>query len=150
MALGLALVPACTSMASLHSVSPNSIGTTLQVVPGTVVSARPVTIGNTEENKARGEIVGAAVGAGAGQLLGRGKGRVASTVGFGILGAAIGHAVAANSGTHGQELIIRADGSRRTYSVVQPVYRECGAIPVGTHGYLRKGNRGSMFLPDGY
>lgn len=150
MAVGALAVPSCTNLGSLSSVSANQVGAVGEVVSGTVVNARNVTIDTDSSTKNMGTIVGAAVGAGAGQLLGGGSGRVASTVGFGALGALAGRGVAKyGDQTQGQVLTIRADGKNgKTYTVTQPVYSEIGYIPVGTHGTLQLGG-GGKFLPDG-
>ena len=49
-----------------------------------------------------------------------------------------------------QELVIQADSGKHQYRVIQPIYKELGAIPVGTHGSLQYGGAGSKFVPDGY
>ena len=151
MALGLALLPSCSNLTSLDSVSPNSVGAASQLIPGTVIAARTVQISSTDTDKNLGTGFGAAIGAGAGSLLGRGKGNVVSTVGFGIVGAALGRAVASQTGkTAGQQLTIQADGKGgKQYTVTQPIYKQIGAIPVGTHGNLQYGSV-SKFLPDGF
>lgn len=150
LALGLITIPSCNDMASLNTASAASVGSVAQLIPGTVVSARAVQIDASSSAKSLGTGFGAAVGAGAGSLLGRGKGQLVSTVGFGILGAAAGRALAGQvDKTAGQELVIRADGSNAQYRVIQPVYSQIGAIPVGTHGNLQYGSE-SKFLPDGF
>lgn len=148
--LGAALLPSCANYANLNKVSANEVGSVAQVVPGTVVSARSIRIDASSSDKMLGTGLGAAVGAGAGSLLGRGKGQLVSAIGFGALGAAAGRGVGkyANE-ADGQELVIRADGSKQTYRVNQPVYEGVGPIPVGTHGNLQLGSAGSKFLPDG-
>lgn len=150
MAVGALAVPSCTNLGSLNRVSANQVGAVGEVVSGTVVNARNVTIDTDSSTKNMGTVLGAAVGAGAGQLLGGGSGRVVSTVGFGALGAMAGRGVAKyGDQTQGQVLTIRADGKNgRTYTVTQPVYEEIGYIPVGTHGTLQLGG-GGKFLPDG-
>ncbi len=150
MAVGALTVPSCTNLGSLNRVSANQVGAVGEVVSGTVVNARNVTIDTDSSTKNMGTVLGAAVGAGAGQLLGGGSGRVVSTVGFGALGAMAGRGVAKyGDQTQGQVLTIRADGKNgRTYTVTQPVYEEIGYIPVGTHGTLQLGG-GGKFLPDG-
>ena len=143
MAVGALAVPSCTNLGSLNRVSANQVGAVGEVVSGTVVNARNVTIDTDSSTKNMGTVLGAAVGAGAGQLLGGGSGRVVSTVGFGALGAMAGRGVA----KYGDQT--RADGKNgRTYTVTQPVYEEIGYIPVGTHGTLQLGG-GGKFLPDG-
>lgn len=123
------------------------VGAAAQVVPATVVSARTVKVEASASSKNLGAGAGAAVGLGAGQLLGRGKGQVASAVGFGLLGALTGMMIGKEAG---QELMVKLDGSNQQYSVIQPIYKEVGAIPVGTHGSLYIGASDSKFLPDGF
>ncbi len=151
LAAAATLVPACSNWADPNYVSANEIGAVSEVIAGTVVGAQRIRIDAESSDKNLGTGLGAAVGAGAGQLLGGGSGRIASTVGFGIVGALAGRSVGkyANQ-ADGQLLHIRADQGGRTYQVKQPVYKGIGEIPVGTHGYLSLGSRGSSFRPDGY
>ncbi len=144
-------VPSCSNWADPNYVSANEIGAVSEVVAGTVVSAQRIRIDAGSSDKNLGTGLGAAVGAGAGQLLGGGSGRIASTVGFGVVGALAGRSVGkyANQ-ADGQLLMIQADKGGKTYQVKQPVYQGIGEIPVGAHGYLSLGSRGSSFRPDGY
>lgn len=138
-------------MTSLNSVSANSVGSSAEVIAGTVVSARVVDVDASSSDKNLGTMLGTAVGAGAGSLLGRGKGQIASAVGFGVVGALAGRSAGNALGkTKGQELVIKADVSGKQYRVTQPIYSQIGAIPVGTHGNLELGAGGSKFLPDGH
>lgn len=150
-ALSLVLVPACANLGSLNQVSAGEIGSVAQIIPGTVVSARTVRADASSTDKNLGTGIGAALGAGSGALLGQGKGQIVSSVGFGVLGAMVGRGVGkyANQ-SDAQELVIQADGSKAQYKVTQPIYKELGAIPVGTHGSLQYGGSGSKFVPDGY
>lgn len=150
LAVGLLVAPACTGVGTLSQVSANRVGSVGQVIYGTVISARNVTIDTDSSTKNMGTVIGAAVGAGAGQMLGGGSGRVVSTVGFGALGALAGRGLAKyGDQTQGQVLTIRADGKNgATYNVTQPVYKEIGYIPVGCHGTLQLGGDGK-FIPDG-
>ena len=143
-------LPSCAGLGNLSQVSANSVGSVGQVIPGTVIAARNVTIEASSTSKNLGTGIGAALGAGAGSLLGGGSGQVVSAVGFGVVGALAGRSVAsAADQTQGQVLTIKADGKNgATYSVTQPVYGEIGYIPVGTHGMLQLGSQGK-FLPDG-
>lgn len=151
LAMGLALMPSCSDMTSLNTVSANSVGTVAQLIPGTVTAARTVQIDASSTDKNLGTGFGAAIGAGAGSLLGRGKGQLVSTVGFGVAGAALGRAIGKQAGkTAGQQLTIQVDGSKQIFTVTQPIYEQIGAIPVGTHGNLQYGSAGSKFLPDGF
>ena len=151
LAAGLLGFSSCSDMASLNSMSADSLGTAAQVIPGTVVSARTVQVEASSEDKNLGMGLGTALGAGAGSLLGRGKGQIVSAVGFGVVGALAGRGVAASMGkTKGQELVVRADADKKQYRVIQPIYSQIGAIPVGTHGHLQYADKGSKFLPDGF
>lgn len=151
LALSLVLVPSCANLGSLNRVGANEVGSVAQVIPGTVVSARTVRADASSSDKNLGTVLGAALGAGSGSMLGRGKGQVVSTVGFGALGAMVGRGVGkyANE-SDAQELVIQADSDKKQYRVIQPIYKELGAIPVGTHGSLQYGGSGSKFVPDGY
>lgn len=147
--MGSLILPSCIGMSSLGSVPSTSVGSVAQVITGTVVSARDVTLSADSADKNLGTGLGAAVGAGAGALLGGGRANLVSSVGFGVLGAVTGRALGAATGrVAGQELVIKADGSKSQYRVIQPVYKQVGAIPVGTHGTLEIGSNGK-FLPDG-
>ena len=152
LALGMALLPSCSDMSSLDSVSPYSVGTVSQLIPGTVIAARNVQIEATNSDKSLGTGFGTAIGAGAGSLLGGGRAALVSTVGFGVVGAALGRAIGSSAGkTSGQQLTIQADGNDgKQYTVTQPIFEQIGAIPVGVHGNLQCGSTGSKFLPDGF
>lgn len=148
-AASLAFVPACSNYADFNRVSASSVGGVSQLIPGTVVSARTVRIDASSSDKSTAGLIGSALGAGAGNMLGRGKGRVVSTVGFGVAGLLAGRGVGkyANQ-SDGQELTIQADHDKRMYTVTQPIYAGYGAIPVGTHGNLQYGSN-AKFVPDG-
>ncbi len=148
---GLFGLYSCSDVASLNATSADSLGTVAQVIPGTVVSARTVQVSASASDKNLGMGLGTALGAGAGSLLGSGKGQIVSAVGFGVVGALAGRGVGASAGkTQGQELVVKADGDKQQYRVIQPIYSQIGAIPVGTHGNLQYGGSGSKFLPDGF
>lgn len=150
LAMGVALLPSCADMTSLSSTSSNTVGTVAQVIPGTVVSARTVEVDASSSDKSLGTGIGAALGAGSGSLLGRGKGQIVSTVGFGVLGSLVGRGIGKEAGKiTGQELTIKPDKGSQQYRVTQPIYKELGAIPVGTHGSLEYSSTGSKFVPDG-
>ena len=142
------LVPSCTSMSDYDSISFSDLGGVHETYSATVTAARYVKAGASDETKAWSTLAGTAVGAGAGQLLGGGSGRVASTVGFGLVGALAGRGIAEGFGTHAQELTVKVDGSKRKYTVTQPIYKQFGAIPVGTRGTLHVGNGRSRFVPN--
>ncbi|MDO4817776.1 MAG: hypothetical protein Q3986_05050 [Akkermansia sp.] len=141
------LVPSCTSMSDYDKISFEDLGGVHETMDGTVVAARYVKADASNETKAWSTALGTAVGAGAGQLLGGGSGRVASTVGFGVVGALAGRGIAEGFGTHAQELTVKV-GNGRKYTVTQPIYKQFGAIPVGTRGTLHVGNGRSRFVPN--
>lgn len=144
------MLASCTSMVDGNTVRANQVGVASQALPATVISAKNVTIETTGTARNIGTGVGAAVGAGAGQLLGGGSGRIASTVGFGVLGALAGRYMTDAAGnTAGQTLTVLIDGTKNTtYTVTQPVSKQTGYIPVGTHGMFYLGGN-SRFEPDG-
>lgn len=148
LAAGTLLVPSCTTMSDYDSISFNDLGGVHETYKATVTDARYVRAGASNETKAWSSAAGAAIGAGAGQLLGGGSGRVASTVGFGLLGGLIGRGVAEGVGTHAQELTVKVDGTKKHYTVTQPIYKQFGAISVGTRGTLHVGNGRSRFVPN--
>ncbi len=151
LALSVAFVPSCANLANPYSADANEMGSVGEVIYGTVVQATKIRVNASSTTKNIGTVGGAAVGAGLGQMLGGGSGRVVSTVGFGVLGAGLGRAAGAGvGGADGQELIIKADNGGRTYRIQQNIYEGIGEIPVGTHGYLSIGSRKNVFRPDGY
>ncbi len=83
-----------------------------KVLEGKVISARPVTIKETDKlaNNQVGGLGGGLAGAVAGSAIGAGKGQIAATIGGAILGAVAG-AVAedALSKSEGMEYVVRID-----------------------------------------
>lgn len=150
LAAGLLAVPSCTGLGSLNTVSSSAVGGVGEVITGTVVASRDVTIDTDSSTKNMGTLIGAAVGAGAGQMLGGGTGRVVSAAGFGVLGALAGRYLTDAAGnTQGQSITVKIDGTNQLYSVVQPVSEQVGYIPVGTHGMYYHGTNNCRFEPDG-
>ena len=143
-----ALTPSCSSCANLAYY--NVVGQHARVLTGTVTAVSPTRIAASKEDKELGQTVGGLVGFGAGQLLGGGRGRVASAYGFSALGTLAGHVAASQLGQKDGQHIIVKTSSGRTYSVDQPVFCGIGHISVGTHGRLELGNGTSRFTPDGY
>lgn len=138
-------------MADYYSSPAFAVGSIARVLPGTVVSAQPTVIQADPNAVAAATVAGAAAGAGSGSLLGGGRARAVSTVGFGLLGAGIGNVVAQSAGRRpGQVLSIKSDASGKIYAVTQPIFMQFGEIPAGTHGNLRISNGVSVFAPDGY
>ncbi len=151
LALSVTFVPSCANLADPFAADANEAGSVGEVIAGTVVQARKIRIDASNTDKNLGTIGGAALGAGLGQMLGGGSGRVVSTVGFGLVGAAAGRGVGKYATqADGQELLIKADKGGKTYRIQQNIYDGIGEIPVGTHGYLSIGSRKNVFRPDGY
>lgn len=143
------MLASCETMGTLNSVASNQANVASQALPATVVSAVQTTIDTSSTGRNLGTGIGAALGAGSGALLGRGKGQIVSAVGFGALGALAGrYAVDATGKTTAQRLTVKVDGTKTMYTVVQPVYKEVGLIPEGTHGMFYLGGE-SKFVPDG-
>ena len=147
-AMGLS---SCAWNSSYNSVPANQVGVPQQVLPATVISAYEVKGETSSTAKNIGTVVGAAVGAGAGQMLGGGSGRVASTVGFGVVGALAGRALTDSMGnTRCQRVTVTVDGQNGpTYSFVQPVYEQFGPLSPGMHGMYHHGCN-AHFVPDGF
>ncbi len=149
LAAAVALVPSCATMESYGSVRANQVGVAQQVLPATIVSAESVTQETGSTNKNLGTGIGAAVGLAGGQLLGKGSGRIASTVGFAAAGALAGRYLVDSMGkTKCQRLTVRIDGSGETFSFVQPVYKSFGELTPGMHGNYHHGTD-AHFTPDG-
>lgn len=136
-------------MGNFNNIDSNRANVASRVYPATVISATNTNINTSSTAKNLGTGVGAALGAGAGSLLGGGTGRVVSTVGFGVAGALAGRYLTDSMGnTKGQTLTVQVDGSKECFSVTQPVYKQFGYIPVGTHGMFHFGGD-AKFVPDG-
>ena len=147
-ALGLS---SCAWDSSYGSVSSNKIGVTQQVLPATVVSAYDVKGETSSTAKNVGTVAGGVLGAGLGQMLGGGSGRIVSAAGFGVAGALAGRYLTDSMGnTRCQRVTVKGDGKNGpTYSFVQPVYKEFGPLSPGMHGSYHHGSD-AHFTPDGY
>ncbi len=146
----VALTPACSNFASLDSARVDEAGSVGEVLAGTVIQASKIRIDASESTKNLGTASGAIAGTGLGSLLGSGSGSILSSVGIGLVGTLAGHAVGKYAGqADGQELLIKADESGKTYRIRQNIYEEIGEIPVGAHGYFTIGGSSSIFRPDG-
>lgn len=144
------LVASCASMADFGMVKSSEVGVAQQVFPATVISVANKTIETSSTSRNLGTGIGAAIGIGSGQLLGRGKGRAASTIGMGIAGAMAGRYLTDAMGkTKAQEITVKLDGSGQVYAFVQPIYKEIGAISSGMHGNYYHGSGNTRFVPDG-
>lgn len=151
MTCGLIGLSSCTGTRSLNTVPASSLGSVGQLIPGTVTGERTIDVEATDTARNLGTGVGAALGAGAGSMLGSGSGQIVSSVGFGVLGAAVGRGIGGEVGkTKAQVLTVQSDVGGQSYTVTQPIYKEIGAIQVGTHGNLQLGGAESKFLPDGF
>ncbi|MDO5464182.1 MAG: hypothetical protein Q4F40_04540 [Akkermansia sp.] len=147
-ALGLS---SCAWDSSYASVSSNKIGVTQQVLPATVISAYEVKGETSSSAKNVGTVAGGVLGAGLGQMLGGGSGRIVSAAGFGVAGALAGRALTDSMGnTRCQRVTVKVDGKNGpTYSFVQPIYKEFGPLSPGMHGNYHHGSD-AHFTPDGY
>lgn len=142
----------CAPQLADYYTSPSfAMGSVSKVIPCTVITAHPTVIQADPNSVAAGTIAGAAVGAGAGQLLGGGSGRAASTIGFGLFGSWLGNMFANSAARRpGQALTIQIDKTGQTYSIIQPIFIQFGEIQAGSHGNLRTGNGFNTFAPDGF
>lgn len=144
------LVASCASMADFGMVKTSEVGVAQQVLPATVISVESKTIETSSTSRNVGTAVGGAVGVGAGQLLGRGKGRAASTIGMGVVGALAGRYLTDQMGqTKAQQITVKLDGSGEVFSFVQPIYKQVGAISAGMHGNYYHSSGNARFVPDG-
>ena len=134
-------------MSNYDKISFEDLGGVHETMDGTVVAARYVKASASNETKTWSTALGTVAGVAGGQLLGGGTGRVASTLGFGAAGALAGRGISEGFGTHAQELTVKV-GNGRKYTVTQPIYKQFGAIPVGTRGVLHVGNGRSRFVPN--
>lgn len=147
--LALGFLSSCATMGDYNTVTAAQMGAPQQVLAATVVAAQSVTQESDASTRNVGTALGAAVGLGGGQLLGKGKGRAASAIGMAAAGALAGRYLADSVGkTQAQRLTVRIDATGATYSFVQPVYKQIGMIPVGTHGMYYHGAN-AHFVPDG-
>ena len=74
-AVGMLVAPSCKNVASLDTVSHDSIGSVGAVYYGTVTGARSITIDASDTDKNLGTIGGAALGVALGGLWGGGRAR---------------------------------------------------------------------------
>lgn len=149
LALAVSGLVSCSWTKDYNKVSASEVGVAQQVVPATVIAAAKVTQEASSSSSSLGTGLGAAIGVAGGQMLGKGKGRVASTVGMGVAGALAGrYLTSAMNKTDCQRLTVRVDGSGETYSFVQAITEQHGAISVGTHGNYYHGAN-AHFVPDG-
>lgn len=148
-ALSGALLCGCAGMGDLNTVSSAQVGVPQQAFSATVVTVRDVTQESSSTTRNVGTMIGAGIGLGGGQLLGKGKGRTASTIGMAAAGALAGRYLADSMGrTKCQEITVAVDDSGAYYTFIQPIYKQIGAISVGMHGVYYHGT-GAHFVPDG-
>ena len=147
--LSAGLLSSCATMGDFGSATSANMGVPTQVLPATVVSVEEVTQETSSTAKNIGTAIGGLVGAGAGQLLGKGQGRIVSTAGLGAAGALAGrYLIDAMGRTKAQRITVRVDATGGNYTFVQPIYKQHGAIAPGTHGMYYHGNN-AHFVPDG-
>ncbi len=159
-----ALLSSCASMEDFDTVSVEQVGVAYRVLPATIISAEDATQEATSTSKNIGTAVGAVLGVAGeavangtlrqqkGMLLpvGKGSGRVASSLGIGLASALAGrYLVASMAQTAGQRLTVRVDDSGETFSFVQPVFKKFGPLSPGMHGNFYLGDRSVYFRPDG-
>ena len=118
-ALGVAimLLNGCAKNISSTSYTTQTVGSASEVYPCTIISSRVVTI--EEDSTQTGAVIGAATGGLAGNMIGKGKGRVASTGIGAFLGGFAGSKIQEETGKQqGLEYMVKLDnGSLR--SIVQ-------------------------------
>ena len=144
-----ATITSCSWTKDFNSVSSNQVGVVQQALPATVVEAQKVEQEASSTAKNLGTGIGAAVGVAGGQLLGKGSGRIASTVGLGAAGALAGRYVAsAFSGVASQRITVQLDATGERFTFVQNITDQHGEIMVGCHGTYYHGAN-AHFVPDG-
>lgn len=92
-----------------------------KVVYGTVISARQVTVKDTDsgKNNVLGGVAGGALGGVAGSTIGSGSGRSLATIGGVIAGAMLGSAAEDQLSTStGNEYIVQVDGAKASNNAV--------------------------------
>lgn len=137
----------CAPSLSPDTYTTSGVGQVNRVVPGVIVSSRPVKVSddfNSGDGGLTGTLVGAGAGAVAGSAIGSGRGSILTGIGGGLAGALIGNQVQKGlTSQTGIEYVIKAkDGSM--FSVVQgsnPVYMR------GTHVLVEYGKRARV-IPD--
>ena len=114
----LLLVGGCARNISSSSYDARTVGSSSRTYECYVVSARVVDVneGDYLEDNKTGMLVGAVAGGGLGNMIGKGKGRVASTIAAGLIGTAAGAMIEKNlKYQQGMEYTVKLkDGSMRT------------------------------------
>ena len=147
--LGCSLLVGCAGMGDFNTVNSAQVGVPQQAFQATVTAVREVTQETSSSARNMGTLIGAGVGLGGGQLLGKGKGRTAASVGMAAAGALAGRYLVDSMGsTKCQQITVSVDGTEAVYTFVQPIYKQIGEISVGTHGTYYHGT-GAHFVPDG-
>ena len=77
------MMASCESLGTLNRVNSNQANVASASYPATVVGVVNTTIDTSSTSRNLGTLIGGALGAGAGQMLGGGSGRIVSAVGFG-------------------------------------------------------------------
>ena len=154
MLAAVAVASSLTMAGCARQISPgvyqgSNIGTASETYTGTVQSARYVVVQEDEmlQDNWLGGAIGGAAGGLAGSELGGGKGKVATTAGGALAGAALG--ALAQRGLQRQnaiEYIVRMDDGR-LMTIVQGTEP---AIPTGRRVYVQTGSNGqARVLPAG-
>lgn len=137
----------CNNYVSFQEVSPKLIGVGARQQKAKVVSTLPTTIKTNDSTSIYSSIAGAAIGYGAGQLLGSGKGRVAAAEGFGVLGMLAGNALGNAMTTIKAERVTVRTNSGRQVVFTQPIFREFGPLYPGQSGTLYTNGGSRCFVP---
>ncbi len=147
-ALSGILLNSCSGVRDFDSVHGNSMGVVGKSHPATVINARTVKVAASSTTKNLSTVGGAVAGGALGNMLGGGSGNTLATAGGAILGGLAARGVSASAGqSYGQQLEVKVDGSRATYTITQPIYKQFGAIQPGTRGTLIESGNSSYFRP---
>ncbi len=142
-------VASCARQISPGVYQGSNVGTAVQTYTGTVQSARSVVVQEDEmlQDNWLGGAIGGAAGGLAGSELGGGKGKIATTAGGALAGAALG--ALAQRGLQRQnamEYIVRMDNGQ-LMTIVQGMDPQ---IPIGRRVYVQTGSNGTArVLPAG-
>ena len=133
-------ISGCTKSLSPDTYTTSSAGQVNRVIPGVVVSSRPVQIAddaNANDGGMTGTLGGAAIGGIAGSAIGQGRGSALGLVGGAILGGIAGNAVQGQvTKQTGIEYVIRT--KQGMVSVVQGL---TPAFSRGQHVLIQYGSR---------
>lgn len=107
----LAFAPACSNFGTSETYTTSELGS-LEVHSGRITGLKNIII--NPEDRDYGTLIGAAAGAGAGSLLGGGRGQTLSTIGGGLAGAFLGNQIDKGvSQVEGYEVSVTLDSGAR-------------------------------------